>query len=79
MVVLQPRSQHQDRLVIYHKDSNMLAANKVHKSAVAVIPSFRLTQTVQRLRCFKDKSFLVGAEAWRVDAAKQQQVLQYWC
>lgn len=39
----------------------MHTANKVHKSAVAVIPSFRLTQTVQKLRCFKDKSFLVGA------------------
>jgi hypothetical protein len=38
----------------------MQAANKVHKSAVAVIPSFGVTQTVQKLRCFRDKSFLVG-------------------
>jgi hypothetical protein len=39
----------------------MHAANKVHKSAVAVIPSFQFTQRVQKLRCFKDKSFLVRA------------------
>jgi hypothetical protein len=49
----------------------MHAANKVHKSAVAVIPSHRFTETVQKLRCFRDKSFLVGTG--QQHAGSQQQ------
>jgi hypothetical protein len=34
------------------------AAQKVHKSAVCLIPPYHLIAPIQRIRCFQDKSFV---------------------
>lgn len=31
---------------------------KVHKAAIAIIPPLHLTHAIQRIRCFKDKSYV---------------------